>query len=163
MKNLSTKKLVLGGVLAALTLAMTYFSVPLPLGYAHAGDGVIYLSAMLLGPFAVFPAAIGSALSDLLLGYVIYVPATLVIKGAMGYLSGRFLKKGGLNVRNALVFCLCSLMMAAGYFLYETVLYGAGAALASAPGNLLQAAVGAGLGCVLLPLRARLSERLAKD
>ena len=83
------KRLTLGGVMAALVFVMTYFpKVPVPVtgGYIHLGDGAIFLAGMLLGPLAVASAAIGSALSDLVGGYVPYVLPTLVIKGLMALL-----------------------------------------------------------------------------
>lgn len=91
------KRLTLGGVMAALVFVMTYFpKVPVPVtgGYIHLGDGAIFLAGMLLGPLAVASAAIGSALSDLVGGYVPYVLPTLVIKGLMALLVWRLYRPG---------------------------------------------------------------------
>jgi uncharacterized membrane protein len=45
-------------------------------------------AASILGPFAAISAAIGSALADLIVGYSLYMPATFLIKGLMGLISG---------------------------------------------------------------------------
>ena len=76
MKKLNVQKLTLCGVMAALVLVMTYFpKIPVPVtgGYVHLGDGAIFLSVLLLGPLGIPAAAVGSMLSDLIGGYMVYV------------------------------------------------------------------------------------------
>ncbi|NLB91052.1 MAG: ECF transporter S component, partial [Clostridiales bacterium] len=71
MENQKIKKLTLGGALSALVLLFTYiFKIPVPAtgGYVHLGDGIIFLAAALLGPYAAFIGGIGSALADLMGG-----------------------------------------------------------------------------------------------
>jgi len=82
--DLTTKRIVLAALMAALTCVGTMIiKVPTPTnGYIHPGDGFVLLSGLLLGPvWGGLAAGIGSALSDLIGGYFIYVPATLIIKG----------------------------------------------------------------------------------
>ena len=86
MNDKQVKRLAMGGVMAALVFVMTYLpKVPVPVtgGYVHLGDGMVFLAAMLLGPVGVAAAAVGSALSDLVGGYMTYLLPTFVIKGAM--------------------------------------------------------------------------------
>lgn len=84
MKKLNVQKLTLCGVMAALVFVMTYFpKIPVPVtgGYVHLGDGAIFLSVLLLGPLGIPAAAVGSMLSDLIGGYMVYVLPTFLIKG----------------------------------------------------------------------------------
>lgn len=152
MKTESIKRLVYGGLLAAVIAVLT-FSVKLPVpvthGYVHPGDGAIFLAAALMGPYAAVPAAVGSALADLLGGYYIYMLPTAIIKGAMGLISGRMMRECRVTVRNVLVFVLCELIMTGGYFLFECVIYGAAAAAGALIPNLIQGAAGVLLGSAM--------------
>ena len=50
----NTKRLAYGGLLAALIMVATaYLKFPTTLGYIHIGDGIIYLSAAILGPLSL--------------------------------------------------------------------------------------------------------------
>ena len=77
--------------MAALTAAAT-IAIPVPLpggGYANAGDVLVLLSAFVLGPgLGAAAAGVGSALADLILGYTIYAPGTLIIKAADAAAAG---------------------------------------------------------------------------
>ena len=78
-----TKKLALTGMLAALTfIGTSVIKLQTPtFGYIHLGDGFVLLSGFLLGPlYGGLSAGIGSALSDLLGGYPLWVPGTFIIK-----------------------------------------------------------------------------------
>lgn len=143
-------KLTTSGVLAALVFVGTEIHVPTGIGYVNLGDAVILFASFILGPFAFFPAAIGSALGDLLAGYPQYIIPTFIIKGVMGLVSGYFSKKHGLTMR-IIGFIIAEIIMTVGYFLFEMlpIMYGVKAALASVPFNLLQGAVAVVLGLLL--------------
>lgn len=128
----STRRLILAAILAALVFSVTYFTkipIPYPPGaYAHAGDSIIYLSGMVLGgPWAAAVAALGSGLADLFAA-PIYIPATVIIKAAMGLIAGLFLySKSGDKVpvrKVVLGLALPALIMASGYYLYEVAVLG---------------------------------------
>ncbi len=146
------KKLALAGVLIALVTVLTaVIHIPIPgtQGYVNLGDAVLIFTGLLLGPlFGGLTGGIGSALADLLLGYTIYVPITLVVKGLEGALAG-VLMKSKLKEFPLLIGMLCGLWMAFGYYICEIFLYGHLAALASVPANLGQGAVGAVVGTLL--------------
>lgn len=154
MRDRQIQRLALGGLMAALVLLLTAaLKLPVPAtgGYIHLGDGMIFLAAWLLGPYAAFSAAVGSALADLMGGYVIYVLPTFLIKGAMGYLAGKTLRSSGGTFR-LLILILAELIMVAGYFLFEGFAMSWAAAIAAVPMNLVQGAGGVlfGLGfCIL--------------
>ena len=93
MSDQKVRKLAMGGVMAALVFVMTYLpKVPVPVtgGYVHLGDGMIFLAAMLLGPVGVAAAAVGSALSDLVGGYMTYIIPTFLIKGAIALVAWKW-------------------------------------------------------------------------
>lgn len=78
-------------ILAALICVATMIvQIPIPAtgGYANLGDGIILISSFLLPVgCSITAAALGSALADLLLGYVAFIPGTLMIKAFMAFLS----------------------------------------------------------------------------
>lgn len=131
---------------AVLIFAMTAFpKVPIPLGYAHLGDAVIFLCALCLRRReAGLAAAIGSALADLMGGFPVWIIPTLIIKYIMADIVSR--AAGGERALFSLPvltgFALSSLWMAAAYTAAGALIYGSWeAGLASAPGLLLEGAV----------------------
>lgn len=146
MKNNVLKKTVIAALFAALTFVATYISIPLPgNGYANLGDCFVIICGIILGPYGIAAAALGSALCDLVLGYVFYAPATFIIKGIMAavvfLLVGRKAKFSA--VKLALTAVSCEIVMVGGYFLFEIPLYGIGVAAADIVGNCVQGLVGA--------------------
>jgi len=145
-------KIAISGIFAALILLATQLKVPTAIGYANLGDGVILVASFLLGPVAFFPAAIGSALADLVAGYPLYIPATFVIKGLMGLTAGFLMNSEKVTLVQKIVACtVAEAIMVLGYFGYESLpfMYGPAAAAGSVLANLGQAAVGILIGLVL--------------
>ena len=144
MAKFSLKRLVLAGLFAALTSVATLISVPLPFGYANLGDLFVILCGVILGPvYGGLAAGIGAALSDLVLGYALYAPATFLIKGIMAvivWLFAQQLAKKFFTLRFIIGSFLAELFMVAGYLGFELIIYGKGA-FASIPGNTIQATV----------------------
>ena len=150
-----TRQIIYTAVFAALIFAATY-AVKIPTftgGYVHPGDAVLILGACLLGPLpGALAGALGSALTDLAGGYLVYVPGTLVIKGAMGLCCGAILRlsprRGGWAAAVGAV--AAEALMVAGYFDYEAVCLGLGmGAAASVPANMGQGLFGAAAGVAL--------------
>ena len=81
-RNETIRMLVLSAMFAALCCVTTMLvQFPTVAGYTNIGEGMCLLAGLVLGPwYGFFAAGIGSGLADLLAGYGIYVPATLVIK-----------------------------------------------------------------------------------
>lgn len=81
---------------SALSIALVFVAtssisiyIPATRGYFNLGDSMVFLTAILFGPVVGGVAGgIGSMLSDVFLGYTVYAPATLVIKGVEGFLTG---------------------------------------------------------------------------
>ncbi len=145
-------RLTILALFAAIIMLTTMLSVPSGLGgYIHAGDAIIYACAWFLGPIAAVAAAIGSALSDLILGYVIYIPATLIIKGIMGLVVGILIKNlPQKTIHRVLAMASGAIIMIAGYFAFELFFFDISVALLSIPWNLVQAVVGIILGTLLI-------------
>lgn len=85
-------KIVFAAISTALVCAATMlFSIYVPAtrGFFNIGESMVFLSAILFGPFVgAFAGGVGSMLADLLLGYYYYAPATLVIKASEGFVVG---------------------------------------------------------------------------
>ena len=112
--------MALTGLFAALIYVFTaYLHIPTGAGYTHAGDGLIYLAACILpAPYAVAAGAIGGALADGLTGFLVWMPATIVIKA----LTALFFSNKGekiLTLRNILGIIPSLILCVVGYSLYE--------------------------------------------
>ena len=163
-KSFTTQELVFTALMTALVFVATYLPhIPIPLGYAHLGDAVIFLLAFLAPRrTTLFAACIGSALADLLGGFALWIVPTLVIKFVMAEIVCRIGRRGNeIAPRSGIIVALflASLWMAAAYTLAGAVLYASlPAALASAPGLLMEGAVNSIITFLLLPvLRERFS------
>lgn len=101
-QTLSAKKIVLVGLMAALTVAGSYLRIPVPLdiggiSYFHLGNIFCALSGILLGPWlGGLAAGLGSAIFDM------FYPAffseawlTFLMKGAYGLVAGLIIRIGG--------------------------------------------------------------------
>ena len=151
MKNKEIQRLSLCAMFTAVICAATMaIQIPTPTGgYVNAGDAFVLLAAVLMGPWVgMIAGGIGSALSDLLAGYMLWVPATLIIKGIMGLVAG-FVFKRTRKVLWAGIPAEC--IMVLGYFAFEALLVGQGiGAAAGIPGNLMQAVFGLAAATVLV-------------
>ena len=155
--NNNLKKLILAALFAALSCVAT-MSIRIPTpgtgGYIHPGDAIVILSGVILGPVWGFLAGgIGSALSDLIGGYFIYVPITFMIKGLVALAAGLLYQKVGKNQKSRYIAVILGgvadiLLVAGGYFVCEFFIYGAGAA-ASIPANIIQGIGGLVISCIL--------------
>ena len=151
MAKISTRKIVICALFMALTAVATMvIQIPSPMdGYVNMGDAFVLLCAFVLGPvYGVIAGGVGSMLADILLGYVIYAPGTLIIKSlvvVVAYFLYRALTKTikGKTISLVLAGAVAELVMVVGYFLYAMLLMGKGlAAAASIPGNLMQGLAG---------------------
>lgn len=158
--NNNLKKLILSALFAALSCVAT-MSIRIPTpgtgGYIHPGDAIVILSGVILGPvWGFFAGGIGSALSDLIGGYFVYVPITFVIKGLVALVTGHLYQKIGKTQKSRYVAVVLGgvadiILVAGGYFVCEYFIYGAGAA-ASIPANIIQGIGGLVISCILYPI-----------
>lgn len=155
MKFEKLTKLITAALFTAIICVATYIvQIPMPAtgGYVNLGDCFVLTAGIFLGlGYGALAAGLGSALADMIAGYMQYAPATFVIKALMAiavYLIYKALKNafGGRlpAVAKLIASVAAEAIMVLGYFGYEGVIlqYGMGAA-ASIPGNIIQGAVGA--------------------
>lgn len=156
-KGLSTKKLVITALMAALTCVATMIiTIPSPLkGYINLGDCVVLCAGWMLPlGYGFFAAGLGSGLADVFSGYVLYAPATFLIKGLMAVAAAIIFKtlhkKIKDNPARILAGVVAEIVMIAGYYVFEAFLYGPISSLANIPANAVQGTAGVILGCVLI-------------
>jgi uncharacterized membrane protein len=135
-------------IFTALNFVATYWiQIPIPAtgGYINVGDIAVMFTALLFGPIiGGIAGGLGSMISDIFSPYIIYAPATLIIKGLEGFLiglisnpRGRF---GRISYRDILAVIIGGILIPFGYFIYEAFILGFGIAIAlvEMPGNFFQ-------------------------
>lgn len=149
MKQNKIFKIVTAALFAAIVCVATMIvKIPSPAtnGYFNLGDCFVLLSAWFLGPvYGALAAGIGSALADILSGYVQYAPATFVIKALMAvaaYFIFKALSKKPF-IGKLISGISAEAIMVLGYFGYEAVILSYGmAAAGSIFSNVMQGIVG---------------------
>jgi len=131
--------ILLAGVVAALTMVLR---IPIPgtQGYMNLGDmGVVFCGLFLGKKYGAIAGGVGSTAADLIGGFFVFAPITLLAKGLEGFVAG------GLGRKHAAWLGLAVGIMVSVYFVAEVFLPGIGlaAAVSELPFNLVQAAVGA--------------------
>ena len=150
-----TKNIVSAAMFAALCCIVTMIiKIPSPLkGYLNLGDCVVLLAGFLLLPgYGFFAAGLGSALADIFSGYLIYSPATFIIKGLMAlnaYYCFRALKnKFGTTIAAIISGVISELIMIGGYYIFEGAMYGFLPSAVNIPANALQGLAGLIIGVI---------------
>ena len=165
MKNSKVLKLSISSMLAALVCVATIiFIIPIPLGgYINLGDGFVLLSGWILGPaYGFAAAAVGSALADVFSGYVIYAPATFLIKGLMAAMAAVIAKKladksGRLFTSHIVSAVTAEIIMVSGYYLADATILKLGftGAAANIPWSCIQGLAGGAIATALAAIIAK--------
>lgn len=168
---------VTSALFAALTFVGT-FIIKVPTvtnGYIHPGDGFVILSGVFLGPlWGGLAAGFGSMLSDLIAGYITYVPATFIIKALVAVIASgltALVQKLMQNKKNVVPVItggvVGEIFMVIAYFVFETFLavftatggftassFNAALAANAAgiPANIIQGVFGVIIAAVLYPV-----------
>ena len=160
-----TQRLVTTALMMSLVMLGTIvFRIPVPMtqGYVNLGDAMVFIAVMLLGKkYGTAAAGLGSALADVLGGYAMWAPWTLVIKAGMAFVTAVIIEHGRVSgngnenndgkveikrpVQPALIAAMISgsIIMCSGYFIAEWIMYGnPGAAALGIPWNIGQASAG---------------------
>ncbi|MCL2172357.1 MAG: ECF transporter S component [Candidatus Bathyarchaeota archaeon] len=146
----STFQLAAATIFAALVAAITYVSaIFIPAssgGFFNLGEVLIYVAALLLGPFAGLIAGAGAVIADILIAPS-YALATLLIKAAEGFLVGYITKKLYKKIKSLTLCASIAILtggatMITGYFTYETIIWGYSVALGCLPFNIIQMVTG---------------------
>ena len=135
-------------VFTALTCVFTMMiQIPTgPLGgMVHLGNVPFMIAAALWGKrTGAIAGGIGMALSDLLTGWQIYAPITLITVGLMGFVYASIIDRKPTVSRLVLAYLAATAIKVAGYYIGEVILYHNFASpLVSIPGNVVQMTVGA--------------------
>lgn len=164
MKQMSVKQMVYMALMTALVAVATMvISIPVVAtgGYVNFGDTLIFVAALIFGPLTGLVAGgLGSAMADILAGYGVWAPFTLIVKGLEGLICGiAFLKlvgAGWTRDRAALgAMALAAVWMIFGYFVSGSILTGStSVAAVEIPANLVQGGVSVAVAAALVrPLR----------
>lgn len=148
-----TRQLVITSMSIALVLVATMFiNIKLPIaangGLIHMGTAMLFLIAILFGPrTALIAGAVGMGLFDILMGYTIWAPGTIIARGLQGLIVGYIAWSGGrkgTNVAFNLIGMIASVpVMVAVYFVHEGIAFSSWVApFGSITGNLIQNVVG---------------------
>lgn len=87
LKDLSIVAMFTGVVCVATVILK--MDIPATHGFFNVGDSMVYVTALLFGSaIGGIAGGLGSSLADILLGFPLYAPATLVIKGVEGLIVG---------------------------------------------------------------------------
>jgi len=144
--------------LVAVTTLAVRIPIPATGGYINVGDAIIFTAALSMGWLVGgIAGGLGSAIADMI-GYPIFAPFTLVIKGLEGFIAGTI--ANGISIkRDVLGWGLGSIIMIMGYFIAEAYIMRLGLtiALVEVPGNFFQVAVG---GLIGLPLSRLIRRRI---
>lgn len=160
-----TKQLVYAALGIALVFSCTAFvNVRLPIaangGLIHLGNVPLFIIAMLYGRrFGALAGGLGMALFDVVGGWFLWAPFTLVIVGLMGYTVGAICEKNRSFTAYVLALAAACLIKVIGYYGAEAVIYGNWLApMASIPGNLVQIGLAA---VIVLPVVSKLRKHVA--
>ena len=141
MKNNNLKLMCMSAIFSALVFVVTaYLHIPTYNGYVHCGDGFIFIAACILPiPYSVLVGVLGAMLADLLTGFAIWAPGSMIIKGLLvllfAYRSNKIITK-----RNLIMLLPAAFISTAGYYLYEVLITGSFiASLSGISGSLIQA------------------------
>ena len=151
-------------IFTALNFVITYWiQIPIPAtgGYINIGDITVMFTALLFGPIiGGIAGGLGPMLADIFSPYIIYAPATVVIKGIEGFLIGLISNpkdcKGRVSYRDIIAVLIGGILIPLGYFIYEAFILGLGVAVAlvEMPGNFFQFGFAA-IGSILLITASR--------
>lgn len=115
-------------------------------GMVHIGNVPLFFVSAYFGKrTGAVSGGIGMCLSDLLTGWTLYAPATLVVAGIMGFVFGRIVDRKPSMPRLLLAVLAVLGIKLAGYYLFEAafVYQNMAAPAVNVPGNVIQILTGA--------------------
>lgn len=158
IQSVNVRFFVISALFIALTYVFTAFiNIRLPIaangGLIHLGNVPLFIGAILFGrKTGMLAGGIGMGLFDLLSGWTLWAPFTLVTVGLMGYVVGRMTEKKSHQKFGwyAFAIAVACVIKIVGYYIAEVILYHNLLAPAlSIPGNLVQIGVAA---VIVLPI-----------
>lgn len=147
-----TSDLIMTSMLIALIFIATFINIRLPIaangGLVHLGTAMLFIASVLFGPKkGAIAGAAGMGLFDLLGGWVIWTPITIVARGLQGLIVGKIAwmngRKGNSLSLNVTAMIISTPVMIAVYYTGEAILYGNWITpLASIPGDIVGSVIG---------------------
>lgn len=154
--SISIRTLTITALGIALTYVATAFiNLRLPIvangGLIHLGNVVLFVVAAIFGKkIGAVSAGVGMALFDLLGGWLLWAPFTLIIVALMGYAVGAITEKHKTTGWLIFAVVVALIIKILGYYIAEGIIYGNWIApAASIPGNIVQVVVG---GIIAIPV-----------
>lgn len=145
-------------MMGIIMVAILLLRVPVPFtqGYVNLSDAMVFMAVIILGwKYGAVAAGLGSMLGDLMSGFPIWAPWSLVIKALMAVIFGGILQsvaaRKAVSSRRFLSveilgMIAAGLFMTGAYYLAEGIMYGNWAvAILGIPWNMAQFAVGTAL------------------
>ncbi|EGA91280.1 hypothetical protein GPDM_00385 [Planococcus donghaensis MPA1U2] len=151
--NSRTFDLILSSMAIALVFVATLLlNIRLPIaangGLVHLGTAMLFIIAILFGPKkGLIAGAIGMGLFDLVSGWTLWAPITIIARGLQGYLVGKIAwsgnRTGNSTSFNILAAVVSMPLMIAIYYIGEAIIFSSWVIpAASIPGNIVQNVVG---------------------
>lgn len=144
-------------ILTAMCIALVFVStmmlnIKLPIaangGLVHLGTAMLFIVSILFGPkTGAIAGALGMGLFDLVSGWTLWAPITIVSRGLQGYIAGKIAwsngRKGNNIAMNVLAAVVSMPPMIAVYYIGEGIIYGNWIQpVASIPGDVVQNILG---------------------
>ena len=139
-------------LISLVFVATLIINIKLPItangGLVHLGTTMLFIVSILFGPKkGALAGAIGMGLFDLVSGWAMWAPFTILARGLQGYIVGKIawsLSRQGNSFAFNLLATISSIPFMLGvYYICERILYGNWVVpLASIPGNIIQNVVG---------------------
>ncbi|WP_017378806.1 ECF transporter S component [Paenisporosarcina sp. TG-14] len=151
--NKRTFDLILTSMAIALVFVATLLlNIKLPItangGLVHLGTAMLFIISMLFGPKkGLIAGAIGMGLFDLVSGWTLWAPITILARGLQGYIVGNIAWSNGLNggskTFNIIAAVVSIPVMLVVYYIGEAIIFSSWIIpAASIPGNIVQNVVG---------------------
>ncbi|MFO7317031.1 MAG: ECF transporter S component [Bacilli bacterium] len=155
MQNSRTKTvdLVIQAMLIALVFISTVFlNIKLPIasngGLVHLGTAMLFIASILFGPKkGAIAGAVGMGLFDLVGGWLVWAPITIISRALQGYIVGKIAwskgSQGESLPKNIFAMIVSVPVMIGVYYIGEAIMFSSLIIpLASIPGDLVQNAIG---------------------
>ncbi len=162
-------------MMCIIMVSILLLRIPIPFtqGYVNLSDAMIFMAVIILGwKYGAVAAGLGSLLGDLLSGFAMWAPWSLVIKAVMAIIFGLIIQiaanRAGRTENGSRLFLsieiagmiIAGCFMAAAYFFAEGIMYGNWAVAAlGIPWNIGQFLVGTALAVALNTALGRTSLR----
>jgi uncharacterized membrane protein len=115
--------------LVFLSTSIFFIAIPTSNGFFNIGEIFVYLAALIGGPITgAIAGGVGASLADVALGYGVFAPGTLFIKGIEGFLVGlifHFSRRLKRWIRYLFMFILCGVLIGfSAFYVNEEFLFG---------------------------------------